>query len=129
MSYSSHESGSPASGGWIYAQSGGSAHAGVPGWTISAAANGTILWANTYLNLDFAWNTGGTMNQSQGMADVRTVATHEFGHWLRLLHPSQCGTVTNLEKAAAMTPDWTTKWNINGDDDSGIYSIYPTSPR
>lgn len=118
--------GPPFQGGWIGQQGGGVPQAGVPGWTVSSATQGasSMTWANTYLNSDWSWNTTGTMNQAQKKADVRTVTTHELGHWLRLLHPNQCHAPSATELAAVMTPDFTKKWTINSDDIAAIAAVY-----
>jgi hypothetical protein len=118
--------GPPASGGWISRQSGGAAQAGIPGWTVSSATQGaaSMTWANTYLNTDWTWNTTGTMNQATNTADVRTVTTHELGHWLRLLHPSNCHAPSATETAAVMTPNFVKKWSINSDDIAASAAVY-----
>jgi hypothetical protein len=118
--------GPPAFGGWIGRQAGGAAQAGVPGWTVSSATQGSasMTWANTYLNSDWTWNTTGTMNQAQMQVDVRTVTTHELGHWLRLLHPNQCHAPSATENAAVMTPNFVQKWNLNSDDIAAIAAVY-----
>lgn len=78
-----------------------------------------------YLNSDFTWNLSGTMNQTYKKADVRTVVTHELGHFFILVHPNECtGTVTDAEKAAVMNPNWRTKWTPNSDDIAGLKSLH-----
>lgn len=118
--------GPPYQGGWISRVSGGAGQAGVPGWTVSSATQGSssMTWANTYLNSDWTWNTTGTMNQANKQADVRTVTTHELGHWLRLLHPNQCHAPSATELAAVMTPNFTKKWSLNSDDIAAIAAVY-----
>lgn len=69
------------------------------------------------LNQYWTWNYSGNFNQANREADVQTVATHEFGHWLRLLHDS-----AHLE--AVMWPDFTQKWSLRQDDIDGIIKIY-----
>lgn len=79
------------------------------------------------LNSDYTWNTTGTLNQSLKQADVQTVATHEFGHVIRLLHPEQCHTpLSTAENAAVMHVTWTKKWTINSDDIAGLRAIQGT---
>lgn len=114
--------GPPSSGGWVYTGTG----LPDPGWTISSATQGasSMTWANTYLNSSWTWNLSGILNQSSKVADVRTIMTHEFGHWLRLHHPAQCHTPSATELAAVMTPNFTKKWNLNSDDKAGAAYVY-----
>ena len=64
------------------------------------------------------------MNQAQSKADITTVALHEMGHWLELLHPSDCGAMDANEVAAVMNPNWVKKWATNIDDQTGAATIY-----
>jgi hypothetical protein len=78
------------------------------------------------LNNSWTWNTSGTLNQAQRKADVHTVNMHELGHAVGLAHPFACdgGAMTDAEKASAMNPDYTKKWNLNSDDKAGYANIY-----
>lgn len=122
--------GPPYQGGWSYYQSSApGGFGGTPGLTYnsvqaSGQSSGTQMWANIYFNSNFSWNTSGTMDQSKSIADVRTVAVHEYGHLLTLLHPSSCGSMTTAETNSAMNPNWTQKWNTNSDDRAGAAAMY-----
>lgn len=97
-----------------------------PGWGGAPAlvdlkySGGTITGGNVYFNSSFTWNTTGTMNQADKKADVRTIATHEFGHQVYLNHPSSCGAMTTAERAASMNPNWVQKWGTRADDKAGL---------
>ncbi len=93
---------------------------GAPAMTALVYSGGEITGGNIFFNSAFTWNTSDTLNQAQKKADVRTVAVHELGHEVYLNHPSACGTVTSAEKAAAMHPNWTTKWYTKSDDKAGL---------
>jgi len=121
--------GPPFNGGWIYEQTNppGGYQNGAPGVTYFSyftTGSSILTWSNSYLNPAYTWNLTGTLNQSQLQADVRTIATHELGHWLYLNHPDSCGTMTTAEVAAVMWPNWTKKWAPTADDQAGIASIY-----
>lgn len=81
--------------------------------------------ADVRLNSNFTWNTTGVMDQSQGIVDVRTIATHEIGHATGLAHPADCGPpLTNAEQFGVMFVDWTKKWVTRPDDDDGNKQLY-----
>lgn len=115
--------GSPTSGGWIN-WGGGPGFGGAPAVTQVSQINGVITSANTYFNTAFTWNADGIMDQAQMKADVTTVGLHELGHWLMLLHPSQCGAMTAAEVAAVMNPNWTKKWVLGTDDRAASAAKY-----
>jgi hypothetical protein len=96
----------------------------VPGMTQTSSTGGVIHWAQTWLNPAYEWNTDGVMNQAQRKADAHTVTMHEMGHWLKLLHPSQCGPMTAAEVAAVMNPVWIKKWVLGSDDRAGAAAKY-----
>lgn len=77
-----------------------------------------ITHSKTYLNAYYTWNTSGTMDKANKKTDVKTVAMHEFGHWLVLDHDSRY-------TSAVMWPNWTKKWSLTTDDINGIKAIYP----
>lgn len=81
-----------------------------------------MTYAKTYFDNTWSW-TGG-MNQSTKTVDIRTVATHELGHWGRLLHPDQCGSMDSSEIASVMYPNFTVKWNPNSDDRAAMSTVY-----
>jgi hypothetical protein len=116
----------PPWGGWVHFDNQGApAFQGAPGVTITWKNGSTIYRAETWLNPAFSWNANGVMNQQQSQADVHTVTMHEMGHWLTLVHPSQCGEpITAAEAGAVMHPNWTTKWSLNSDDRAGSAYMY-----
>lgn len=75
-----------------------------------------------YMNSDFAWSTTGTMDLPNLTADVRTVATHEYGHILGITHPSDCG--QNYPNPV-MEPTNATKWTLRTDDINALRSLHP----
>jgi hypothetical protein len=72
--------------------------------------NGGSLAGDIVMNPDLAWRIGGNY-------DLRTVATHEFGHALGLDHSSQT--------FAAMFANYNgVKTTLNADDVAGIQALY-----
>lgn len=92
---------------------------GAPGLTVIETLGSSVNGGDVYLNPNWTWNLVGNLNQANQVADVRTVTVHELGHELVLVHPSQCGTMTDAERASAMNPNFTKKWSINSDDRAG----------
>lgn len=94
---------------------------GAPALTaLSIDSSKRITSGDVYFDSSWSWNLTGTMRQSSKVADVRTVAVHEFGHEILLNHPSGCGAMTEAEKAAAMNPAWVKRWATNADDKAGL---------
>lgn len=123
--------GPPYRGGWSYFQSTapGAGFGGAPGLVYNSViaagtSSGTQTWANIYFNSAYTWNQEGNLDQSKSVADVRTVATHEYGHLLFLRHPADCGSMTTAETNSVMNVTWTQKWTTNSDDDAGAASMY-----
>ena len=75
---------------------------------------------DTVLNTYYQWSTSGEVNK----IDVRSVVTHELGHWLTLLDLSGGG---NTEKTMyyMILPGETKKRTLETDDINGINYIYP----
>ncbi|CAN5516294.1 hypothetical protein BH20CHL7_BH20CHL7_08460 [soil metagenome] len=115
--------GSPANGGWI-SWGGGPGFGGAPAVTQIFRIGNTINSTNTWFNLAFTWNADGIMNQGQMKADVTTVGLHEMGHWLTVLHPSDCGAMDAAEVAAVMNPNWVKKWVLGADDKAASAAKY-----
>ncbi len=79
----------------------------------------TVVAAATLLNSTWSWNTTQYMNLSTHSADVRTVTTHEMGHWMFLGHPCP---PSHYE--AVMCPNGVAKWYLTSDDLAGIEALY-----
>lgn len=79
----------------------------------------SISKCETYFNNNKIWSTSG----ESGKYDVRSVATHEFGHWLDLydLYNSTDTEKTMYYQTAAGE---TKKQTLDSDDIAGINSIY-----
>jgi hypothetical protein len=77
-----------------------------------------VTYAETYLNTSWTWYTDGTMSETLKRADVRTITTHEIGHWLALDHDCSVSTL------AVMCPNWAAKWSLYWDDWLGIHALY-----
>lgn len=64
-----------------------------------------------------------------GKYDIQSVATHEFGHWLQLLHPSQLnclgGPSINPTMCSSIGLGETWYQTLEQDDINGIKFIYP----
>ena len=91
----------------------------IPAVTWTYYSGLTITGAQTYLNTTWTWYTDGTMNQPLKRVDVRTVTTHEMGHWMFLNHPC------TAHPEAVMCPVFATKWSLASDDVAGLQSLYP----
>jgi hypothetical protein len=92
-----------------------------PGFTSNFKGTGTHSWTGVDFNLDWTFNSSGTMNQNTQNVDLATVAVHEIGHASGVAHPfeyqSPCGTTgTAAEIASVMNPNFTTKRNLTPDD-------------
>lgn len=74
-----------------------------------------------YFNTMFSWNTSGVMDAKNSNADVRTIATHEYGHAATLLHPEDCG---GGNTSSVMHPNWTTKHTPTSRDRDAIRALY-----
>lgn len=103
----------------------------VPGYTPYTLRSGSSTQAvdhALWLNSDFKWNLSGTMSQANRQVDVRTITTHELGHFFVLTHPNLCGAMTTAETNAVMTPNWRTKWTPNSDDIAGLKAMHGSAP-
>jgi hypothetical protein len=83
-----------------------------------------ISRATLEFNSKWTWGTAG----AQGEMDVQSIATHEFGHWLRLLDiytPSSCADVTMWGSAASGE---TKKRTLEQADIDGFTSLYGGGP-
>lgn len=90
-----------------------------PGITFSIAGN----LDNVLVLFNTDWTFSGYFNQASQIADLPTVATHEFGHAYALDHP--CDPLcTTAEKVSLMNVTFTIKTNPTSDDVAGIASIY-----
>ena len=113
--------------GAVYRKSFRSAgHPDIPGLTQHYFDSaGRPVNQSMYLNSDFTWNLSGTLSQQYRKVDVRTIVTHELGHFFILVHPNQCsGTYTSTEVNAVMTPNWRNKWTPNSDDIAGLKALH-----
>jgi hypothetical protein len=118
-------SGSPSSGGWVRWSTPSGGFGGAPAVTLVSHTATTVTGSSTYFNTAFTWNNTGIMSHSGMEADVKTVMLHEMGHWLTLLHPSDCGTpISAAEVASVMHPNWTKKWTLGSDDTNAIAVVY-----
>ena len=101
---------------------------GVPAatYTDSSGSGSTIVENDTTFNTYYSWSTSG----ASGSFDVRSVMTHEFGHWLRLLDlwssgsPSNCGSSSESTMCGSIATGETRKRSLATDDKNGISFIY-----
>ncbi len=113
----------------VYAFSWASASFSSTGWgTVPATtfldwnSNGKATGAISYYNTDKNWYDSGGDGYwwSSGWYDRRTVALHETGHWMVLIHPSQC---EQNHPEAVMEPVPQTKWYLRTDDLNGLQAL------
>lgn len=79
------------------------------------------LWAGkrTRFDDDPTWTTTGATNCAANIMNVKTIALHEFGHWVELNHPSG-------HPEAVMSFDCTDKQALLQDDRDGVQYQYGT---
>ncbi len=88
--------------------------------TWSSVSTGRISKATIEFNSKWQWSPSG----ASGAMDVQNIATHEFGHWMRLLDiysPSTCGDVTMWGTASNGE---TKKRTLEQADIDGFLSLY-----
>ncbi len=88
--------------------------------TWSSVSTGRISKATIEFNSKWSWSPDG----ASGAFDVQNIATHEFGHWMRLLDiysPSTCGDVTMWGSAGNGE---TKKRTLEQADIDGFVSLY-----
>lgn len=98
----------------------GSSYSGTLALTTTWTSGARIVKATTEFNTKYVWNTTG----ASGGADVQNIATHELGHWLRLLDiysPSTCSEVTMWGYGAYGE---TKKRTLEADDIAGFKALY-----
>ena len=84
------------------------------GFSFAYTQGGYIVAASSYLNRDYTnWVTNGS-----AFPDVRTVATHELGHWVRYI--DSCSAPTSIMCAQAVV-----KWNLTAHDKNELVAVYP----
>lgn len=86
---------------------------GAHGFTFGYTQGGYLVGASTYLNRDYTWVTNGS-----SFPDVRTVATHELGHWVYYI--DSCAAPTSVMCAQAVV-----KWNLTAHDQNELVEVYP----
>jgi hypothetical protein len=75
---------------------------------------GYVIAASSYLNTDYtSWKTDGS-----SFPDVRTVAIHEFGHWVRFIDSCSLS-------ASVMCANGQVKWSLTTDDKNDLKAVYP----
>jgi hypothetical protein len=74
----------------------------------------------TTFNYLFSYSTSG----EAGRYDVQNVATHELGHWLKLLDLNASGT-SGYTMYYSISTGETMKRSLETDDKNGIKAIYP----
>lgn len=75
-----------------------------------------MIGCTVTFNKNLVWSTSG----ESGKFDVQNIATHEFGHWLRLGHSSETEATMYKNSATGETK----KQTLHTDDIQGIRSIY-----
>lgn len=88
--------------------------------TYTTSIGSTIIDADLVFDSGYSWSTSG----AAGAYDVQNVATHEFGHFLRLLDLYGGGDVDKTMYAYTVTGE-TKKRTLDSDDVNGINFIYP----
>lgn len=83
------------------------------GATRPFTAGGFVVAATSYLNRDYSWSTDGS-----SFPDVRTVAIHEFGHWVTFIDSCQL-------PASVMCPNSQVKQALTQDDKNDLAAVYP----
>ena len=101
------------------------------GITLSTSVNGaglpdghggTTQFAGQIIKADIAFNPAVTFDTGGGTGqDLRTVATHEIGHFLGLDHSAIAHAVMFPQAASVLT-------TLSFDDVAGISSLYPKTP-
>lgn len=94
--------------------------AGALALTTDTYSGTTIVDADTNFNTYYSWSTSG----GAGAYDVQSVATHELGHWLRLLDLTGGGDTEKTMYYNIATGE-TKKRTLETDDLNGINAIYP----
>lgn len=98
-----------------------------PGYTSNIYEGGTThSWSGVDFNLDWYFNSDGTMSQANQNVDLATIAVHEIGHASGVAHPfvpndprqpPPCGTSPSPGEAeAVMNSNFTKKRNLTPDD-------------
>lgn len=80
----------------------------------STDAQGYLTRVDSYLNRDYAWSTNGT-----GKPDARSLAIHEFGHWVNFKDDCSIGT-----SVMCWQPN-TIKRSLTQHDQDELKAVYP----
>lgn len=93
----------------------------VAGRTTHDFSGSTIIECDTVFNSNYDWSTADDCPSD--CLDVRNVATHEFGHWLRLLDVDG---ILDAQKTMYYKTNLgeTNKQSLHSDDITGIQAIY-----
>lgn len=93
----------------------------VAGRTSHDFSGSTIIECDTVFNSNYKWSTASSCPSD--CLDVKNVATHEFGHWLRLL---DLDGIQNILKTMYYQCNLgeTRKRSLESDDIAGIQAIY-----